>query len=130
MYVKRDAEQTLSQLGRWYPIVAVTGPRQSGKTTLVRHLMTEKTYTTLEDLDRREFALTDPAAFLGNIPTAPSWMKSITPRCCFHTSKPWSIATAGKGYSFLPHPNSSVCAITSLKPSPGVSVFSNSCRYQ
>lgn len=68
MYVKRDAEQTLSQLGRWYPIVAVTGPRQSGKTTLVRHLMNEKTYTTLENLDRREFALTDPRGFLGQYP--------------------------------------------------------------
>lgn len=68
MYVKRDAEQTLHQLSNWYPIVAVTGPRQSGKTTLVRHLMADKPYVNLEDLDQREFAGTDPRGFLDQYP--------------------------------------------------------------
>lgn len=68
MYLNRDAEQTLRQLSQWYPIVAVTGPRQSGKTTLVRHLMADKAYITLEELDQREFAGTDPRGFLSQYP--------------------------------------------------------------
>jgi len=46
------------------PVVTVTGPRQSGKTTLVRSLPKGYSYANLEYLDQRERALTDPRAFL------------------------------------------------------------------
>ena len=46
-------------------MVAVTGPRQSGKTTLVRAAFPQKPYVSLEDPDQREFAQDDPRRFLG-----------------------------------------------------------------
>lgn len=61
---KRNAEKTLKNLADSYPVVAVTGPRQSGKTTLVRSLFKDKTYISLEDLDQQAFAKEDPKSFL------------------------------------------------------------------
>lgn len=60
----RNATPTLLKLASWYPVVIVTGPRQSGKTTLCRAVFPDKPYVSLEDPDLREFAATDPRAFL------------------------------------------------------------------
>lgn len=51
-----------------YPIVTVTGPRQSGKTTLCRHTFAELGYANIEDHDVREFAESDPRRFLAQFP--------------------------------------------------------------
>lgn len=53
---------------RPHPVVAVTGPRQSSKTTLVRSAFAEKPYVSLEDPDVREAALADPRGFLALYP--------------------------------------------------------------
>ena len=50
------------------PVVTLTGPRQSGKTTLCRALFPEHTYRTLEDPDIRGFAVDDPIGFLAGLP--------------------------------------------------------------
>jgi predicted AAA+ superfamily ATPase len=55
-YLKRDAGL--------YPVVTLTGPRQSGKTTLARNTFPSHTYVTLEDLELRTFASEDPRGFL------------------------------------------------------------------
>jgi hypothetical protein len=68
MLIPRHAEATLLHLARGYPVVAVTGPRQSGKTTLVRKAFPDKPYVSLEDLDERQFATDDPRGFLGRYP--------------------------------------------------------------
>ena len=68
MFVKRTAEEIFKSLLGQYPVVAVTGPRQSGKTTLVRHACADKPYVLLEDLDTREFAENDPRGFLRQFP--------------------------------------------------------------
>ena len=49
-------------------MVALTGPRQSGKTTLARSAFPEKDYVSLEDPDNLEFALSDPRGFLSRLP--------------------------------------------------------------
>jgi len=67
MYIPREAEATLKQLVRGYPVVAVTGPRQSGKSTLVRHAFPSHPYVSLEDPDQREFAESDPRGFLDQL---------------------------------------------------------------
>lgn len=54
----------LDRLAKQYPVVTLTGPRQSGKTTLCRMLFNSYDYRSLEDLSTREFALSDPRAFL------------------------------------------------------------------
>lgn len=66
--IDREAAHTLRQLATWYPAVALTGPRQAGKTTLARAEFPDKPYVSLEDPDQREFALSDPRAFLGQYP--------------------------------------------------------------
>jgi len=60
----RRALTTLQNLARGFPIVALTGPRQSGKTTLARQAFPALPYVNLEDPDTRELALADPRRFL------------------------------------------------------------------
>ena len=60
----RRALRTLQGLALGFPIVAITGPRQSGKTTLARQAFPSLSYVNLEDLDTRELALSDPRRFL------------------------------------------------------------------
>jgi hypothetical protein len=56
----------LRGLAAKFPVVSVIGPRQSGKTTLVKNVFSGKDYVSLEDLDTREFALNDPRGFLSS----------------------------------------------------------------
>ncbi|MDD2605745.1 MAG: ATP-binding protein, partial [Desulfobacteraceae bacterium] len=58
----------MHQLLTGFPIVTVTGPRQSGKTTLARAVFDEKPYLSLEEPDTRQMALDDPRAFLDRLP--------------------------------------------------------------
>jgi hypothetical protein len=55
---------TLRRIAATFPVVGVTGPRQSGKTTLVRSVFADKPYVSLEDPAERAFALEDPRGFL------------------------------------------------------------------
>lgn len=64
----RIAAATLQKLAAWYPAVALTGPRQAGKTTLAKAVFPDKAYVSLEDPDQREFATSDPRGFLGQFP--------------------------------------------------------------
>ena len=72
MYYSRIIEQTVLETARTFPVVLVTGPRQVGKTTLLRHLAEEagesaegtRRYVTLDDPDLRELARRDPGLFL------------------------------------------------------------------
>ncbi|MCI5934527.1 MAG: ATP-binding protein [Lachnospiraceae bacterium] len=65
-YIKRNLERVVSQVTKEYPVVLVTGPRQVGKTTMLRKLMegTDRGYVTLDDLSDRNLAKTDPELFL------------------------------------------------------------------
>ena len=67
MIPREIAAKTLSYAGQ-YPIVTITGPRQSGKTTLSKMLFKNKAYASLEDIDARQYAQTDPRGFLNQFP--------------------------------------------------------------
>ena len=62
--IKRFLAEKLIRSASQYPVVTVTGPRQSGKTTLVRMVFQNYRYVSLENPDHRNFALTDPRGFL------------------------------------------------------------------
>lgn len=63
--IKRHMEKSLIKAASEYPVVILIGPRQSGKTTLVRTAFDKHDYISLEDPDNREFASEDPRGFLG-----------------------------------------------------------------
>lgn len=62
--IDREITPRLTALFRQYPFVTVTGPRQSGKTTLCRAAFPELDYANLEAPDQRDFAESDPRGFL------------------------------------------------------------------
>jgi len=66
--IRRDIESKIQSLLKGFPIVTVTGPRQSGKTTLARSVFGHKPYLSLEDPDNRRMALEDPRSFLDRLP--------------------------------------------------------------
>lgn len=65
-YIVRNLEKVVLEVTEEYPVVLVTGPRQVGKTTMLQKLMegTERSYVTLDDLNERNLAKTDPELFL------------------------------------------------------------------
>ena len=66
--VPRAARSLLDEVRTGYPVVTLTGPRQSGKTTLAQLAFADKPYVSLETPDDREFAHTDPRGFLARFP--------------------------------------------------------------
>lgn len=64
-YIKRDIENKILALSEEYSCILITGPRQVGKTTVLRRLMTDdREYVTLDDMEERSLAKRDPAMFL------------------------------------------------------------------
>ena len=65
-YISRNLETVVSQLTKEYPVVLLTGPRQVGKTTMLKKLMenTNRGYVSLDDLNARNLAKSDPELFL------------------------------------------------------------------
>lgn len=64
-YITRDLENKILSLSQEYAAVLITGPRQVGKTTVLRQLMKQdREYVTLDDLEERSIARNDPALFL------------------------------------------------------------------
>lgn len=64
MYISREIEADIIRGAKGFPVLTITGPRQSGKTTLIKHLFPEKKYISLEDPDNYEIAKNDPRGFL------------------------------------------------------------------
>lgn len=87
--IPRDAGSTLLRVARGFPVLALTGPRQSGKTTLARATFSHKPYVSLENPDERAFAEGDPKRFLARFqhgavldevqrcPSLLSWLQGV-----------------------------------------------------
>lgn len=63
-YIHRIMSEAIVEASSYFPIITLTGPRQSGKSTLLRHLFGNVPYYSMEDLDIREIARRDPKGFL------------------------------------------------------------------
>jgi predicted AAA+ superfamily ATPase len=66
--IPRTASDILLRLAAGFPVIVVTGPRQSGKTTLARSTFPDRRYASLEDPNERAFAREDPVGFLSRFP--------------------------------------------------------------
>ena len=66
--IPRDSEQLINTLLRGFPVITLTGPRQSGKTTLAKAIFAHQPYASLEDPDIRRLARDDPRSFLERFP--------------------------------------------------------------
>jgi hypothetical protein len=66
--IPRDSEQIIRLLLRGFPVITLTGPRQSGKTTLAKAIFADRPYVSLEDPDIRRGAQDDPRSFLERFP--------------------------------------------------------------
>jgi uncharacterized protein len=89
--IVRDAKAYLEQLSHGFPVLAITGPRQSGKTTLAKAVFPDKPYISLENPEHLEFAQRDPKRFFAQFsargaiideiqrePALFSWLQGIT----------------------------------------------------
>lgn len=61
---RRDLQEIVQRFASKFPVLSITGPRQSGKTTLVREMFKKHNYVLLEYVDEREYAQSDPRGFL------------------------------------------------------------------
>jgi hypothetical protein len=68
MFIQRDIEKVLMEAYSCFPVLTIVGPRQSGKTTLIKNLFKTLPYFSLEDLDVRRMAEEDPRGFLSQSP--------------------------------------------------------------
>jgi len=66
--IPRESATIIRKLRKQFPVITLTGPRQSGKTTLLQYLYHDIPYASLEDIDVRTAALNDPRGFLTNFP--------------------------------------------------------------
>ena len=67
--IQRALSEKIKSLANKFQVITLTGPRQSGKTTLVKAVFPDMPYISLEDPDIRQFALDDPRGFLENYPS-------------------------------------------------------------
>ena len=104
-YIQRSLEPVLKRAVRDFPVVLLTGPRQSGKTTLLKHLFgKEYAYVSLEPPDIRAAAIEDPRGFLAMYPSpcimdeiqyAPDLLPYIKERVDSHRSDPGQYLLTG-----------------------------------
>lgn len=66
-YIDRSLSRTILNAHQYFPVIMVSGPRQSGKSTLCRHLFPDYTYTNLEDITLRTDAMRNPSGFLDSL---------------------------------------------------------------
>lgn len=88
-YIERQISDSILTAVKYYPVIILTGPRQSGKTTLARHLFPDYTFVNIEDISTRNQAVDDlnsfldglgPCAIIDEIQNLPEMLSSIQAR--------------------------------------------------
>ncbi|MBD5229822.1 MAG: ATP-binding protein [Bacteroidales bacterium] len=67
-YIHRTMAEAIKEASQYFPVITLTGPRQSGKSTLLRHVFPALSYCSMENPDTRSQAITDPKGFLASFP--------------------------------------------------------------
>lgn len=121
--IPRVLEKRLVQLADKFPVVTVTGPRQSGKTTLCRAAFPDKAYTSLEAPDVQAYARSDPRGFLSDFPEGavldeiqrvPELLSYIQPLVDAHPLKSRFILTGSANFALLQSVGQSLAGRTAL----------------
>ena len=103
-YLPRTLESVLKRAVKEFQVVVLTGPRQSGKTTLLRHLFPSYAYTVLDDPLWREVVASDPELFfethrppliLDEIQAVPTLLPFIKQRVDAHRNRPGQFLLTG-----------------------------------
>ena len=68
IYIPRQLETVIMEAAKYFSVISVTGPRQSGKSTMLKHLFPNLPKYSMKDLNVRAFAEQDPQAFLNQHP--------------------------------------------------------------
>ena len=68
VFINRSLVKTAREAFKYFPVLTITGPRQSGKTTMIKSEFTHLPYFSMEDIDIRRFAMNDPRGFLNQHP--------------------------------------------------------------
>ena len=63
MYIQRTSENAINRLAKQFKVILVTGARQVGKSTLLKHCDENRNYVSLDDLSERELAINEPKLF-------------------------------------------------------------------
>ena len=107
-YIHRELSAVIEEAYRYFSVITVTGPRQSGKTTLLRNLFSYLPYYSLENLDVRSFAENDPVAFLNQhtegmildeVHNAPNLLSYIQGMVDNDADRRFAVCHAEKGYT-------------------------------
>lgn len=123
MYIQRKIEAEVLTMAEAYPVVTITGPRQSGKTTLAKHLFPDLPYYSFENPDVRLLAETDPRSFLHsiakgaifdeiqNVPSIISYLQQIVDK---HKTKKTFILAGSNNFSLISHVSQSLAGRTAI----------------
>lgn len=123
LMINRTIETVFKDLAAKYSVVTITGPRQSGKTTLCRKTFPDKDYVSLENLDTRQFATEDPRGFLNRykngaildeIQRAPDLLSYIQTIVDETTTKGLFIVTGSQQFEVMSGINQSLAGRTAL----------------
>lgn len=99
-YIHRELSAVIEEAYRYFSVITVTGPRQSGKTTLLRNLFSHLPYYSLENLDVRSFAENDPVAFLNQHTEGMILDEVHNARTCCRIFRVWWTMMPTGGLSF------------------------------
>jgi len=121
--IKRNVEQKLLKFLEQYPVVMLTGPRQSGKTTLCKMALPHHPYVSLENPENREYALSDPKGFLAGYPEglvideaqhAPQLFSYIQGIVDDHKKKGMFVLTGSQNFQLLDRISQSLAGRTAI----------------
>jgi predicted AAA+ superfamily ATPase len=116
----------LDDIRSGYPVITLTGPRQSGKTTLARAAFPDKPYVSLETPDEREFAVADPRGFLArwkagaiidevqHVPALLSWIQSDVDAAGTTRSMGRFVLTGSQNFALMAHISQSLAGRSAL----------------
>lgn len=98
--IERTLSCKLISLARHFPVVFITGPRQSGKTILAQAVFRDHQYISLEDPNEHEAALADPKEFLRRFAGGVAVLANLPrPKACWSMAETRHINGAGSGYA-------------------------------